>query len=140
MLRLLLDTNFIIDMFVDSRPQHKEAQQVALYADQGKADCYVLVSSLKDAYYLLCRHYRDEKSSRKLIQEMLDNFSIIDLTSSIALAALISDEPDYEDGLVRCAAESAGCDFIVSRDASAFSGSKVRRIDQIEALAIFESR
>lgn len=137
MLKLLLDTNFLIDAFVDSRPQHEEAQQVLRLCSRGNADCYVLISSLKDAYYLFCRHYRDESSSHKLIRYMLDCFTTIDLTFSIAQAALSSDEPDFEDGLVRSAAESVGCDFIVSRDSSAFAASGAKRIiDQTEALAL----
>ncbi len=41
-------------------------------------------------------------------------------------AALRSNEPDFEDGIVRAVAEIEGMDFILTRDAKAFAGSRVR--------------
>ncbi len=40
--------------------------------------------------------------------------------------SLRSNEPDFEDGLVRACAELNGADFIITRDEDAFAGSKVK--------------
>ena len=48
-----------------------------------------------------------------------------------------SDEPDFEDGLVRACAENARVDFIVTRDVTAFARSKVRSIAPADYVARF---
>ena len=45
--------------------------------------------------------------------------------------ALASNEPDFEDGMIRAAAEQASANFILSRDAKAFANSTVPRIEPI---------
>lgn len=46
-------------------------------------------------------------------------------------------EPDFEDGLVRAAAELNDVDFILTRDARAFKRSRVRAVTCAEYLEIF---
>ena len=52
------------------------------------------------------------------------------------LTALDSNEPDYEDGLVRACAELNDADFIISRDAKAFERATIRKLTAAEYLAI----
>ena len=63
-------------------------------------------------------------------------FEVTELTLEILDAALASDEPDFEDGLVRATAEALGVDVIVSRDARAFVGSSIRRCSAVELLGL----
>lgn len=48
--------------------------------------------------------------------------------------SLASDEPDFEDGLVRACAELVGADYIVSTDRKAFKRSSVPRIESPELI------
>ena len=48
--------------------------------------------------------------------------------------SLKSNEPDFEDGLVRACAELNGADFIITRDEDAFVGSKVKSVTAKEFL------
>ena len=54
--------------------------------------------------------------------------------------SLRSDEPDFEDGLVRACAELNGIDFILTRDAKAFDHSTVRAVNCAKYLEIFAAR
>ena len=65
-----------------------------------------------------------------------DAFSIADLGRQTCSDALDSDEPDFEDGIVRSVAERCGCDFIISRDETAFASSSVRRLSASDYLAM----
>ena len=53
--------------------------------------------------------------------------------------ALNSDEPDFEDGIIRACAELNGADFIITRDKAAFAHSKVRSVTAAEYLEIARS-
>lgn len=85
----------------------------------------VPAGSLKDAYYMLCRKYRDEA----IVRERLRGFSAIvelgELTREVVDLAFSSDEPDFEDGIVRATAELGGAEAIITRDVRAFAHSVV---------------
>ncbi len=58
----------------------------------------------------------------------------VDLCASYGTFALESEEPDFEDALIRITAEQERVDVIVSRDKSAFVGSSIPRMSAGEVL------
>ena len=132
---LLVDTNVLIDYCDRERPCHAAAVDlVHVAAARGDVDLVVLVSSLKDLYYFLCRRLQDETLARKATELASSSvFVVADLLAAYALLALSSDEPDFEDGLVRVAAERLGAEAIVSRDARAYVHASVPRLDAQQA-------
>lgn len=137
MSKFFFDTNVLLDLVIPARPQHDFAaelfREIAARADER---ALLLASSLKDVYYIFNRHYGDEQTARKVISRMRASFEVIELTLCVVDGALCSNEPDYEDALVRAAAENARCDYIVSRDEKAFRASCCKRVDARQALAL----
>ena len=137
MSRYFFDTNILLDLVIPARPQHAFAaelfREISARSD-GRA--LLLASSLKDVYYIFNRHYGDEQTARRVIFQMRASFEVFELTLRVVDDALRSDEPDYEDALVRAAAEIAGCNYIVSRDEKAFRASCCQRVDARQALAL----
>lgn len=86
-------------------------------------------SSIKDAYYILCRHYHDEEMVRGRLSEFCELFEIAELTVPIIRSAFVSDEPDFEDGIVRAMAEALGVEAIITRDVGAFAGCSIPSMD-----------
>ncbi|KFI57677.1 toxin-antitoxin system, toxin component, PIN family [Bifidobacterium gallicum DSM 20093 = LMG 11596] len=84
----------------------------------------IAVSSLKDTYYILAKRY-GESFARQTVAELLDLFDAQPLLVAYARTAAVSNESDFEDGLVRALAESLRCDAIVTRDATAFQNSAI---------------
>ena len=140
--KLLIDTNVIIDYAVSSRPSHSEA--VTLFEEAAadkKVELLVPVSSLKDVYYVMCRNYSDEPTARQALRRITETyFTVIDLLAVYGRTALDSDEPDFEDGLVRAAAEAIGADAIVTRDAAVFGTSTVRCFTPAQATEFMRAR
>lgn len=135
MSRYLFDTNVLLDFAIPSRPQHNAAVKlVSVLCDDERSAIFVFASSLKDVYYVFNRHYGDEPTARRLIGKMREVFEIAPLSAMVVDEALASDEPDFEDGLVRAAAEVVFCDYIVSRDVKAFRTSSCVRIDALQGL------
>ncbi len=62
-------------------------------------------------------------------------FDLVDLTGLLVYSALDSNEADYEDGLIRAAAEALQVDAIVSYDKKAFKGSCIPRKTAAEVRA-----
>lgn len=126
--RLLLDTNFLLDVAVVGRPGSDQAAELFDLAARSNVVCLVTVSSLKDFYYI-ARKDMDEQIRRDWIALFADVFGVVSMGAAAVARALTSDEPDFEDGLVRAVAELEGCDFIISRDDAAFANSNATRAD-----------
>ena len=133
MASILLDTNIIVYWAHESSPMHGNVSQLIRKAAACDYDMYVLASSLSDAYYVLHSNYMKEPAARRSIENAANSFTLIDLTLDMVYAALHSDEPDYEDGLIRAAAEALQVDAIISYDSRAFRKSIIPRYDADEA-------
>lgn len=127
--RIFLDTNYLLDLTVQARPEHEVASMLFKSCAEQDIDMLMLSSSLKDVYYLLRRHYGTEATAREVISNLRKVLTPVALTLEIIDIALASDEPDYEDGLVRAAAEACAVDLIVSRDKTAFVTSPLKKVN-----------
>lgn len=137
MSRFLLDTNVMLDMVCADRTNNKLTYEFMLQSFlRGTHRLYAPAGSLKDVYYVYCRHYGDELDARKMIEMLKDSTEVVDLTDSVLDLALYDEEPDFEDGIIRVSAQQINCDYIVSYDAAAFEGSPVPCITTEEALKI----
>lgn len=125
MIKLLLDTNFLLDLLVVDRPGSDEAAIVARMIDNGRFEAAVSAGSLKDVYYVGCK-YADESVVRGMIEAFMDAYSALAVDDTVCRIALKSNEPDFEDGVIRAIAETAEVDVIVTRDTAAFAQSLVR--------------
>ncbi len=133
-MRFLLDTNVVVYALHQETKQHAKVNEFMTCALRCSATCYFLSSSLKDVYYILCRHYLSENDARTSIKMLRETLDMVDLSSTFIDEALQSDEPDFEDGIVRAAAESLHVDAVVSYDESAFKHSFIPKMTAEKAL------
>ncbi|HIZ46614.1 MAG TPA: PIN domain-containing protein [Candidatus Olsenella pullistercoris] len=134
--RLLFDTNVLLDAVCRERPQSAEACEVLHRCNGGGDLGLVVVGSLKDAYYVLQRHY-DEARARRSVEWLRELLVIAPLGAEECELSLGCGEPDFEDGLIRACAELNDVDVILTRDAGAFGRSKVRAMTCAEYLELF---
>ena len=127
MIRVLCDTNFLLDVVLEHRPGADSAFRLFELIAGGRVAGALSPTSLKDFYYIARREIAEE-TRREYIDLFLDAFEIVDIGRNACRFALECDEPDFEDGLVRAAAELDDFDYIVSRDARAFLSSRVKRV------------
>lgn len=131
--RLLFDTNILLDCVDPSRASHDEAVRLAAQCNGGGDMGIASSHSLNDAYYIMSRLY-DEPSAREAVRVLSELVVVAPIGAEETLLALDSNEPDFEDGLVRACAELNDADFIVSRDEKAFRKATIRRVTAQEYL------
>ena len=131
--RVLLDTNIVIDYLSATRERHDNAVLLleGLF-DSARMEPCVLASSIKDAYYVMCRHYGTERLVRMRLEGFCEVVDVADLDASCVRAAFSSPEPDLEDAIVGEAAAELGALAIVTRDARAYASSSVPAMDAVE--------
>ena len=138
--KLLVDTNILLDYCDTNRPEHESARLlVEKAAEDSSVSLVASIGSYKDAYYILRRLYRSEPEARHVIARLMDDAGIepVDLLARYGKEAIASNEPDFENGLIRASAENESVAAIISRDSEAFSHSPVQCMDAGEALKKF---
>ena len=133
---VLVDTNVLIDAAVPGRPHHDAAILFENEVAYGGLDAFVAATSLKDAYFLI-KGATDEAFAREYIQCLMQLYVPAAVDAFVCNDAIRSDEPDFEDGIIRSCAELQGVDYIVSRDEKAFRHSVVKRMSPQEYVDAF---
>lgn len=137
MTSLLFDSNALIYWLHPDSPCHDEVSCLVNEVALNQGTAYALASSLNEIYYVLHRHYLKEPEARESIRDVAETFDLIDLTGLFVFGSIDSNEPDYEDGLIRVAAEELQVDAIISYDKAAFKSSCIPKMTAQEALEAF---
>ena len=137
--KLLFDTNALVDFSCPTyeRPRHDAVATLVTQAFVHSITTYVSMGSLKDTYYLLRRMGRNHIEAQRAVGRLLMVFTPLDLCSHHARSALVSDEPDFEDGLIRAQAEELGVDAIVTDDRHAFATCEIPHLSAADCLKVF---
>lgn len=127
-MKLLLDTNVIVDYFGARRPFCDQWELINALQMTGYAELWASAESYTDAFYLLRRAVGSEK-----LQDMfLESLSFVRVCSvdedDIRKAAERS-WSDFEDCLIAVCAEKVKADYIITRDAGGFKRSKILAMD-----------
>ena len=134
--RLLIDTNILLDAAMGERPGWEAATLLIDELAFEDVIGYVSALSLKDVYYVLTK-YADEHAARSFVLATMDLLTVAGVDGALCRLAALSDEPDFEDGIIRTCAESLPVDFIISRDEKAFAHSPIRRLSAQEYVDLF---
>lgn len=135
MSRLFFDTNILLDCVDPRRDGHVDARALISRCNGGGDMAIASAHSFSDVYYIMSKLY-GEPSARQAAQLLTELVVIGPIGPEETLLALESNEPDFEDGLVRACAELNDADFIISRDAKAFEKAKLRKLTAAAYLAI----
>ena len=115
MIRVLIDTNVVLDALASREPFRVYAEKLFMLAAKEKFQGFVTANSLSDIYYLIRKSVSDV-AAREGIRNLLQLFSVIDITGQDCEIALDSPVADYEDALIAVCAAKIGVEYIVTRD------------------------
>lgn len=133
-MRVLFDTNVVLDVLLDREPHAHTAVQLLALVDDGRMEGCVAASSVTTIYYLAARQLGD-KRTRDLVSQLLDLFQVAAIDRPVLLGALSTGFADYEDGVLHESARAAGATAIVTRDRDGFAGSSLPVFHPAELLA-----
>lgn len=123
-MKILIDTNVIIDYLVDRTPFADYAEQVLELCGSGKAEGFVTASAVTDIYYVVRKAAGREKTL-EAIRTLCSVLDIADVGKTDILSAMELDMPDYEDALAAQCAKRIKADCIVTRNIANFANSPV---------------
>jgi predicted nucleic acid-binding protein len=123
-MKVLLDTNVILDVLLQRGPWLAEAAAVWQASREGRLECCLTASALTDVYYI-CRKLVGPEAARQVVRTCLDELTLLPVDRAALEHAFALPILDLEDALqVACAARDQ-LTALVTRDQGGFAGSTV---------------
>lgn len=127
-MKILVDTNVIIDALTSREPFREDAEQIFMLAANRIEDMYITASSATDIYYLVRKYLHSTEQAKNVMSKLYELFYILDVTANDCKDALLTEMSDYEDAVISCCAACNRIDYIVTRNIKDYERSKVQAI------------
>ena len=123
-MRVLLDTNVLLDSLLQRAPWHVEADEILRQAKPGVLDLSVVALSLANLFYIGRRIVGTEQA-RADVRRVALTFDVLAVDRTTILQADALPGSDFEDNIQIAAATNAALTAIVTRDPSGFAQSPI---------------
>ena len=133
-MKLLIDTNIILDAMMNREPWAKSAQDVILAIAEDKAEGCITASSVTDIYYLLSKHLRDKEQRKQALASLFAIVNVLDVNSADCEKALDLPMSDYEDALLASCGKRHKVDLIITRNKKHYNSSPINAVEPDEVL------
>ena len=124
-MKVLIDTNVVIDALTDREPWAQAAQELLRMAAMGTVRCCVTASQVTDIFYLLGRGGLGAAAAKAALKKLAGVLTVVGVAPADVDDALASPMPDFEDALLACCAKRQKATYVVTRDAKGFQQSPV---------------
>jgi predicted nucleic acid-binding protein len=121
-MRVLLDTNVILDLFLDRAPFADAAATLWLAHEREQLSVYVAAITPVNLFYI-ARKLRDEKTARQAVVELLATLNVCTIDQGTLKSALSLPFRDYEDAVQHAAAKAAGLEAIITRNVKDYAAA-----------------
>ena len=126
-LRVLLDTNVVLDWLLDRAPWADEAVPLWQARDAGKLLAYVPASVLTDIFYIARRQVGTAAALAGVDRSLA--LEVLPVDKPTLLRARSLPGSDFEDNVGMACAEAEHLDFIITRNTEDFQHSPVKAIE-----------
>lgn len=128
-MKVLLDTNILIDYIAERKPFFQDAQSIILACCHGKLEGCIAAHSICNIFYILRSQMPEEERRNTLLWfcEILTVVGIDDVKLKSALKQ--AEFHDMEDCLQSKCAEAYSADYIVTRNIKDFAESSIPAIE-----------
>ncbi len=127
-MRILIDTNVILDILQKREPFFADSYRALRKAIESDADCLISASAATDIFYMLRKSLGSAQQAKEQLEQLAQLVSFADVQGMDIHTALMRAMPDFEDAVVDAVAERNGVSYILTRNIKDFAGSVVPAI------------
>lgn len=127
-MRILIDTNVILDILLKREPFFKSSYDALKQAMVNDTECLVSATAITDIFYLLRKGLGDAGRAKAKMEHLLQLISIADVLALDIQTALSDSMPDFEDAVVHAVAARNKADYILTRNTKDFNGTVISAI------------
>ncbi len=123
-MRILIDTNVVLDVLMARRPHVDHALAVFALVDSGRVRGVLGATTITTVFYLAAKGVGVPRA-RAHVRSLLDLFDVAAVDRAVLVAALDAGFDDFEDGVLHEAGVVTGVDAVVSRDGTGFAAASL---------------
>ena len=132
---ILIDSDVLLDFFLDRKPFSDDSLQLLLKCEQKQCRAFITPLIVANTYYILRRHATHNFVVERL-QILLNTITVLTMDQKQVFAALDSKFTDFEDALQYFSViQSNKVDAIITRNTKDFKQSKIPVFSPQEFLA-----
>jgi predicted nucleic acid-binding protein len=133
MAKVFLDTDVLLDLFLEREPYHTAALQLLSSLKRTKIVCYTSPVVLANVNYILAKAKGREYSIGKL-RSLRTILSVLPIDESMVDAAVAAPQRDFEDTLQLQCALANGVDIIITRNVRHYPRTRIQVVDPMQYL------
>ncbi|MBK7005259.1 MAG: PIN domain-containing protein [Burkholderiales bacterium] len=133
-MKLVLDTNVVLDLLLNRAPFAEAAAAVFTRIESGLASACVCTTTITTVHYLAHKTVGDQQA-RHHIQQLLTLLEVAPVTRAVIDRALRSPLSDFEGAVLAESAHLAKAQAIITRNGKDFQGGPLRIYTPQEWLA-----
>lgn len=122
-MRILFDTNILLDAILAREPFVTDAAFLLTAVESGQIVGFVSATTVTDVHYLVRRQTKSAEIAITAVTRLLELMEICTIDRAVLEQAIRLNQDDFEDAVQIACAIGLGLDAIVTRDVSGFSSS-----------------
>ena len=138
-MRLLIDTNILLDVLEDRKPYCAASSLVWKLAEAGQAECFISALSVADIIYVMRRELDPERTS-EILNVLRLIFRMVGLEPKYLIDAAGLGWDDFEEAVQSITASDIKADYLITRNTKDFSMSHVPAVTPSEYLEKIHGR
>lgn len=123
-MRILIDTNVVLDFLQDREPFVENAARLFERIDAGEIEGFIAATTITNIYYIV-RRAAGRVVAQDAIAQVLSDLNICAVDLEILEQAFMLKFEDFEDAVQYACAVVHNLDAIVTRDASGFINAEI---------------
>jgi len=136
-MRVLFDTNVILDVLLDRKPFSKPASNLLSKVEKGEITGVICATTVTTIYYLVSKALNREKAD-ECIDLLLNILEIAPVSRAVIETARKLNFKDFEDAVIYASAFHSKCFCIVTRNLKDFPALKIPVFSPEELLQVLK--
>jgi predicted nucleic acid-binding protein len=134
-MRILLDTNIILDIALGREPHFTDSASLFKKIDNKLIYGFVTATTITDIYYI-ARKEKGHQITINFISSLIEIVDVIGIDREVIIESLKSNIYDFEDAIQSVASQFNNINYIITRNQKDFVNSKVKAITPKEFLIL----
>jgi predicted nucleic acid-binding protein len=134
-MRLLLDTNIILDIALKREPHFKDSATVFKKIDNKETHGFITATTITDIYYIAKRE-KGHQITIDFISNLIDIIDVIGVDREVIVEALESKLADFEDAVQSVSSQLNDIEYIITRNQKDFIHSEIKAVTPKEFLML----
>ena len=115
-MKLLIDTNVILDIFLKREPFFPDSYAAMRKALENEDRCFISAAAATDIFYILRKHLKSAAEAKAKVRDLTQVADFVDVQTIDVTNALDSVMDDFEDAVVDSVACRIGAAYIITRN------------------------